>query len=219
MTDFARDILVRDGVPQSRVVVKPNHVSDPGTPSAWGSRRPCVLFSGRLVEEKGVRTLLRAWSQLGPSGHTLRICGDGPLMDVVLKAARQDPSIEPLGWLAEEDMREEQRGAVLTVVPSEWYEAGPPLVLLDSLAHGTPVLCSDLENISASVVSSAAGETFRTGDSASLAERLRTMLADQQALRNRGAAARALYEVAHTPAHSLRILEDTYDDVRRVGAP
>lgn len=215
MTDFARDILVRDGIPADHVVVKPNHVADPGPAPAWDSRAKHVLFSGRLVEEKGIRTLLEAWRTADHADYVLRVCGDGPLRQLVEDAAAVDPSVQPLGWVSSERMQEEQQHAQLTVVPSEWYEAGPPLVLLDSLASATPVLSSDLRNISASVSASGAGGTFSTGDATSLATRLGSMLADDAALRAQGARARTLYEADHTPQRSLDILESTYQDVQR----
>lgn len=213
MTDFARDILVRDGVPAEHVRVKPNHVEDPGTPAAWESRGPHVLFSGRLVEEKGIRTLLEGWRRSRHDGFELRVCGDGPLRELVQDAAAADGSVRLLGWLSSERLQEEQRQATLTIVPSEWYEAGPPLVLLESLASRTPVLCSDLENICASVVEHSAGETFRMGDPADLARQLTTLLADDQRMRAAGERGRELYEASHTPAHSLHVLERTYREV------
>ena len=69
LTSFSRDLMVRDGFPPERVVVKPNSVTDHGfrPTAAAGERR--VVFAARLVEEKGVRTLLSAWARLsvGPS--------------------------------------------------------------------------------------------------------------------------------------------------------
>ena len=40
---------------------------------------PLVLFVGRLVPEKGVEALLRAWRQLERPGATLVLAGEGPL--------------------------------------------------------------------------------------------------------------------------------------------
>lgn len=215
MTDFARDILVRDGVPAEHVTVKPNHVEDPGPPPSWETRRPRVLFSGRLVEEKGIRTLLDGWRQSRHGDYELRVCGDGPLRAAVEDAAATDRSIRLLGWVSNETLLEEQRSAKLTIVPSEWYEAGPPLVLLESLASATAVLCSDLENICAGVVKLKAGGTFRVGDPGDLGRRLGAMLADDEELHAAGSRARALYDESHTPQHSLTVLESTYRDVLR----
>jgi glycosyltransferase involved in cell wall biosynthesis len=215
MTTFAKDILVRDGVPAAHVAVKPNCVDDPGTTTRLRKRPRNVLFVGRLVEEKGIRTMLEGWSLAAPQRHRLRVCGDGPLRNLVEEYAAKDPSIEPLGWMSAPDVQREQRQARLTLVPSEWYEAGPPLVLLDSLATATPVLASDLDNISATVVSAGAGSTFRAGSATSFADQLSRLLDDPTTLSAMAGHARALYDADHTPASALRTLERTYESVIR----
>ena len=57
-------------------------------------------------------------------------------------------------------------------MPSQWYE-GLPLVILRSLAVGTPLLVSDLENICEDVVADGVGWSFRMGDADSLADSCR----------------------------------------------
>jgi glycosyltransferase involved in cell wall biosynthesis len=216
MTEFAKDILVRDGVPATRIGVKPNCVEDPGPTAPLAERPPQVLFVGRLVEEKGVRTLLEGWKHAATGPYVLRVCGDGPLRPLVEEAAAEDPSIRVEGWLSAQQVHHEQIRSRLTVVPSEWYEAGPPLVLLDSLATATPVLASDLDNISSTVRRTGAGVTFHTGSPSSFAEQLVALLGDPRKLGDMSANARALYEADHTPATSLRTLVETYDLVTGV---
>lgn len=213
MTEFAKQILVRDGIPATHVSVKPNCVEDPGPAPPLHERPPQVLFVGRLVEEKGVRAMLEGWRLAAPRGFLLRVCGDGPLRGLVDQAAAADPTIQPQGWVSAEQVQREQRRSRLTLVPSEWYEAGPPLVLLDSLATATPVLASDLDNISSTVVRAAAGATFRTGSAPSLAEALADLLDDPVTLDTMAGNARALYEADHTPEISVRSLVRTYESV------
>ena len=213
MTEFAKDILVRDGVPSAHVRVKPNCVDDPGPTPPVAERPPHVLFVGRLTEEKGIRTMLEGWRLAGPQGHVLRVCGDGPLRHLVDDAAAQDPTIHVLGWVSAEEVQREQRDARLTLVPSEWYEAGPPLVLLDSLATATPVLASDLDNISSTLRAAEAGATFEMGSASSFAESLTKLLLDGEGLTRMANRARGLYEADHTPDGALRALEATYASV------
>ena len=212
LTPFARDLLVRDGFRSHKVTVKPNAVADPGSPIPASDREPFVLFVGRLVEEKGVRTLLNAWRGCD---WELRVAGDGPLRALVDEAARGNPAIRPLGWRSEDELRELQATATATVVPSEWYEAGEPLVLLQALAAGTPSISCDLENISGVVAAREAGWTFKTADAASLrgvVDAVRSLRhGDVWQLHSRNA--RALYLDKHTPSASLRGLEDIYRGV------
>ena len=80
LTEFARQRFVRGGLPAEKIVVKPNFVHpDPG---AGGGDGEYVLFVGRLSEEKGVDTLLKAWKR--PRVRVpLKIVGDGPLVPEV----------------------------------------------------------------------------------------------------------------------------------------
>ena len=76
LTDFARDKFIENGIPPEKIHVKPNFVyPDPGERSAPGN---FALFAGRLSEEKGLATLLAAWSRL-PNPIPFEIVGDGPL--------------------------------------------------------------------------------------------------------------------------------------------
>ncbi len=218
MTEFSRDLLVRDGVPAGHIAVKPNCTDDPGLPLGYGDREPVVLYVGRLVPEKGIGTLLRAWPQVAARGHRLVVVGDGPLRPEVERAAAADASVSFLGWLSEPEVLAAQRAAAVTVVPSEWYEAGPPLVHLQALASGTPLVVCDLENICSSTVAADAGRAFRTGEAAALAAALTGVLADREGAAAMGRRGRELYLRDHTPESTLKILESTYaavSDTRR----
>jgi glycosyltransferase involved in cell wall biosynthesis len=214
LTAFAKDLLERDGIPASKITIKPNFVPDPaGSGRAFVSdEKPYVAFVGRLIEVKGIRTLLNAWPQVRANGLRLKIAGDGELRAMVEAQAREDPSIELLGWLAEEKVTQLMASAECVVVPSEWYE-GQPLVTLRSLSVGTPVLVSDLENLSREVLDDRAGVAFRVGDAQSLARELNRLLADESGRRSLGERARVSYERRFSPDVNLALLENVYKEV------
>lgn len=211
LTDFSRRLLIRDGYPADRIVVKPNSVPDPGfTPRARTDERRLV-FAGRLIGIKGVRTLLDAWTKV-PSGMKLVIAGDGELRPLVEERVRDDPSIEYVGWVGESEVLELMSGAEAVLVPSEWYE-GLPLVILRSLAVGTPVVVSDLDNFSEDVIADDVGWAFRVRDAGSLAETLTELVADPELPRSRRAGARRSYEARYSPEVDLRRLEEIYRSI------
>jgi glycosyltransferase involved in cell wall biosynthesis len=211
LTDFSRRLLIRDGFPSDRIVVKPNSVPDPGfTPEARTDERRLV-FAGRLIGIKGVQTLLDAWAKV-PPGMRLVIAGDGPLRSAVEERASNDPSIDYVGWVGETDVLELMAGAEAVIVPSEWYE-GLPLVILRSLAVGTPVVVSDLDNFSEDVLADDVGWAFRVRDSGDLAATLSTLVAEPELARSRRAAARRSYEFRYSPPADLRRLETVYHSV------
>ncbi len=210
LTEFARQLLIRDGYPADRIVVKPNSVTDPGFRAEPASEERRVVFVARLIELKGVRTLLDAWSQV-PTGMKLVIAGDGELRPLVEERAASDPSIEYLGWIGQAEVTDLMGSAEVVVVPSQWYE-GAPLVISRSLGCGTPVLVSDLENLSNEAVADGVGWSFRTGDAGDLARRLSELVADPslaRALRDR---ARRSFESRYAPEVDIVRLENVYAD-------
>ncbi len=211
LTGFGKRLLVRDGLPEHKIVVKPNSMADPGEPTGPADP-PYVAFAARLVDVKGVETLLRAWPQVA-LGLTLKIAGDGVLRGAVEQAAAGDPSIEYLGWVGEDEVGRLMAGAQAMIVPSEWYE-GLPLVVLRSLSYGTPLVVSDLENICEDVVADDTGVAFATGDAAALARALSTVVTEPTAWDERRARARTSYLARYTPEVDLARLEQIYADVR-----
>lgn len=210
LTGFGRDLLVRDGFPADKITVKPNSVPDPGPPIPAQQREGFALHVGRLVPEKGIETLLEAWRSTGAE-HELYVAGDGPLRHLVDEAAAQDRRIHALGWCDAATVTDLQARASLCITPSRWYEGGPPLVVLQSMAAGTPQLVSDLRNISESIVAAGAGRTFPAGDAAGLAKAVTGMLDDTAALQSMGVKARELYQSTHTPARNVQALENVYE--------
>ena len=122
MNEFARQKFIEGGLPASKIFVKPNFVyGDLGPGKGSGGYG---VYIGRLSVEKGIDTLLTAWSQL-EIDVPLTIVGDGPLADSVRQAAAENARIR---WAGIPDSRARARdsecGKVL-VVPSMCYE-GPP---------------------------------------------------------------------------------------------
>ncbi|MDQ3274030.1 MAG: glycosyltransferase [Actinomycetota bacterium] len=212
LTGFSRQLLIRDGIPADKVVVKPNSVPDPGPTIGVRPDRRYVAFVGRLMDIKGVHTLLDAWDRSDHGELQLRIAGDGPLRGLVEERSRKDPSLSYLGWVDESVVFELMGGAQAVIVPSEWYE-GLPLVILRSLAVGTPVIVSDLENISAELLEDDAGQAFAVGDPAALAQVLTGLATRPETWRPKRANARLSYDVRYSPPADLRKLEAVYAGV------
>ncbi|HPU86600.1 MAG TPA: glycosyltransferase, partial [Candidatus Latescibacteria bacterium] len=75
LTEFSKGVFVRGGLPESKIVVRPNFLAeDPGLRS---NARIGAVFVGRLNAEKGIGCLLEAWRSLPEI--PLTVVGDGPL--------------------------------------------------------------------------------------------------------------------------------------------
>jgi glycosyltransferase involved in cell wall biosynthesis len=128
------------GIAADRITIKPNAVPDPGPHETFGRG---LLFAGRLAREKGLDVLLRAWSSypVGALGE-LRIAGEGPLRRTVADYAAARADIAHLGKLDAHGLREEMRRCAVVVVPS-LYDEICPMVAIEALANGRPVLAAD----------------------------------------------------------------------------
>jgi glycosyltransferase involved in cell wall biosynthesis len=79
VSEFEREVLVGGGLPAEKVVVKPNFVSL-NTRETNTDKREVALYVGRLSPEKGLRTMLTAWSS-DRIPLRLKIIGNGPMSD------------------------------------------------------------------------------------------------------------------------------------------
>lgn len=128
-----------------------------------GNTSPYYCYIGRLSEEKGVRTLLEAASQLP---YTLKVAGDGPLAQELTQRYAHNPRIQLLGRLDATQILQLLSHARLSVMPSECYENNP-LGVIESLCTGTPVVGARIGGIP-ELIDNTRGLTYKSGDTADL---------------------------------------------------
>jgi glycosyltransferase involved in cell wall biosynthesis len=126
-----------------------------------------LLFVGRLSPEKGVAKLLAACSAI--PGATLDIVGSGPLSHLCRLYAAKRRNIRFLGRVSNDALRKLYSSADLTVFPSTWQEPFG-LVLLESMACGTPVLAFGVGGVPEIVVEGRNGSLVREKTAAGLRE-------------------------------------------------
>ncbi len=153
-----------------------------------------VLFVGRLVPEKGPADLVAALD--GAANLELRLAGDGPLRHEL-------PAGSLLGGVAQDQLPDLYAWADVFALPS--YAEGLPVVLMEALATGLPVVTTPVAGIPELVVDGETGLLIEPGDRAALSaaiERLR-----DPALRERlGAAGRAAVLERHDAARAVEPL-------------
>jgi glycosyltransferase involved in cell wall biosynthesis len=207
LTEFARRLFARGGLPQDKLVVKPNFVPDPGGRAQPPSASRTLLFVGRLEPRKGVAQLLDTWERLDPgSGLELKLVGDGPLRAEL--QARGLPGVHFLGHQPAEEVGRLMRSARALVFPSVLYE-GQPMVTLEAFASGLPVLASSLGGNGELVGSLGQRWLAAPGDRAAWAEAI-GRLADDGGIDEAGGRGRSLYEAGFTPEAAMRALQSAY---------
>ncbi|HEU5086467.1 MAG TPA: glycosyltransferase family 4 protein, partial [Roseiflexaceae bacterium] len=141
---------------------------EPGSPLVAG-------FVGRLVAQKGVRTLVEAARQLG--NVRIRIAGDGPLADQF----RTEPNVEVLGMIPRQELQSYWNSIDVLVLPSistikSTEQFGR--VLVEAMGAGVPVIGSSSGAIPE--VIGDAGLVFPEGNAGALADALRRIRDDEE---------------------------------------
>jgi glycosyltransferase involved in cell wall biosynthesis len=108
--------------------------------------RPRLLFVGRFVAQKNVHLLLRALDGVSEQFDTTLV-GEGEL-EADLRSAVADLALQNVrfhGAADGLDLRALYQDADFLVLPSAWE--GMPLVLLEAMAMGLPIVATDIPGI------------------------------------------------------------------------
>lgn len=157
------DILVRDyGVAPDKVRVIPGGVdlqrfrsvgsrADARRALGWDLDRPTVVTVRRLAPTKGIENLIAAVDLLRHRVPDVQvvIAGGGPLAGKFHRQVRDmglDRWIRFAGYVSDADLPRVYRAADVFVVPTLAFE-GFGLVVLESLACGTPVLVTPVSGL------------------------------------------------------------------------
>ena len=164
-----------------------------------------LLFVGRLRIRKGVEVLLEALRELRKRvpGAVLRIAGNGEHRDRLERRTAElelGSAVTFLGTCEAARVRMLLRGATALVVPST-YE-GMPLVVLEAMEAGVPVVASRVSGIPEVVVDGETGWLVPPEDPEVLARALEEVLTEPEEARRRGAAGRARIEERYRPVHA-----------------
>lgn len=119
----------------------------PTQPIPDESRLVCV---GRLCEQKGQLLLVQAAYQLVQAGWNFKIIlvGDGELrkdIETLIKQYQLENTIEITGWASGETVQKQILASKAMILPS--FAEGLPVVIMESLALGRPVLSTYVAGI------------------------------------------------------------------------
>lgn len=175
LNEFSKSKLLYSSlhIPPARMITKPNFVPDPGEGNI--QRENFFLFAGRLVKEKGVHVLARAFSIM-PENKII-IIGDGPEKDLLQEQFRSYPNISFEGQMEKEMVTEQMKRCKAFICPSIWYE-GAPLTIIEAFATGTPVIASRLGSMAESITDGFNGLHFTAGDADDLCAKIRLLVTE-----------------------------------------
>jgi colanic acid/amylovoran biosynthesis glycosyltransferase len=185
-------------------------------PTACRNVRPVrILNTGRLVPVKGQAVLLEGVSLVRQRGLdvVLTIVGDGPLRATLEDTARAlgiEHDVEFLGRVGQDHIAAHYQCADLFCLPS--LREGVPVVLMEAMASGVPVIATRIMGIPELVEDEVTGLLVPPGRAEPLADAI-VRLAGDAALRNRltGAARARIateYDVRTCARHLASVLAD-----------
>jgi colanic acid/amylovoran biosynthesis glycosyltransferase len=155
-------------------------------------RLVCV---GRLGEQKGHLVLLEAMRRAFDRGclFDLVLAGDGDLRAAIetrIGALGLQPHVRVTGWIASADVRSELESSRALILPS--FAEGLPVVLMEAMALGRPVVTTYVAGIPELVRSGESGWLVPASDIDALADAIvACMAASEDSLARMGAAGRA----------------------------
>lgn len=187
--------------------------------SKYGISGPYLLFVGRLASNKGLLPLVEAFAAVAhdhPDATLVLVGEDGGMRSAVEAAAARSglgARLRIVGHVGEDAVLADAfRDARFTILPSEYEAFG--LVLLESLAQGTPVIASRVGGIPEFVPDGQAGLLVPPNDPGELARAIERLWTDETLGRHLGAYGREYVVPAYTWDHLVDRLLTLYGEVR-----
>ncbi|MBU4406530.1 MAG: glycosyltransferase family 4 protein, partial [Candidatus Altiarchaeota archaeon] len=188
ISDFIKELLKRNGVPEGRIHRIPNVISieDSGNEYPLDPDGPIVTYIGTLDRIKGVDLLIEAFNGIGKG--SLLIVGDGPERKRLGGIAGS--RVKFLGRMDYEHMPSIYRQSDVVVLPARWPE---PLsrVLIEALCFGKPLVATDSGGNRDCIKDGKNGFLVKPGE---LGERLEKLISDPKLREKMGRESRKLYD-------------------------
>jgi len=169
------------------------------------------LYSGRLVKEKGVYDLIEAWKTL-PENIELHIAGTGEeefnLRRIINKYNLDN--VKLLGFKEKEELQNEYKGCIATILPSLWLEAFG-MTILESFCYGKPVIASNIGGIPEIVKNSETGFLVEPGNIKELKESVLKLYKDSVLSGKMGISGRKTAERTFAPQFHYNKLVNLYE--------
>jgi glycosyltransferase involved in cell wall biosynthesis len=214
-SQFVRAQLETNGVRKVQVV--PLFVRGQACIAAPARRRH-VMFSGRVVTQKGVDVLLRAVAKR--DDLIVHICGDGWGMGRMRRLAeRLDATgcVRFEGWQSPAELARFYEMCDAVIVPSVWPEPFG-LVGIEAMAHGRPVIGSNTGGIPEWLRHGQTGLLVRPGDATELSSALTWILDNPREAEEMGRAGAKDVSIRYSPAAFAAATTTAYEAAREAWA-
>jgi len=183
LSNFLRKMLIKLGIPESKITVIPNGIDIKKFRLENVKREEnTLLFVGRITQKKGLLVLLDSLKYLktkvklvivGSISHDYQYSYD--VLDLAKKINDENfHTINYLGVLKLEELIKWYQKASILVLPS--ISESFPMVVLEALACGTPIIASDVGAVAEVVKNNENGMLVSPNNSVELAKSIQYLL-------------------------------------------
>ncbi|MBZ9687733.1 glycosyltransferase family 4 protein [Clostridium estertheticum] len=209
-SNFYKEKLIEFGMPKEKVVHIPNFINALEFEPKY-EYEDYFVYIGRLSEEKGILTLIKAMKKVNKS--KLIIVGTGPL-DKALKdyvEKNEMKNVEFAGFKSGLELKELIRNSRFMVIPSEWYENGP-MSMLECMAYGKAIVGADIAGIPEMLIYDN-GVKFESGNEIDLTKKIMELLEDDAKCVLMGKNGRSAVEENYDRSTHLNAIQKVYNDL------
>ncbi len=205
--------IVRCGVDQGFIDANTPPIAD----------RPRLVCVGRLCAQKGQLLLIQATARLRDAGVTLELIlvGDGemrPEVEALVREYRLEDVVKITGWASGDEVRNYLSSSRALVLPS--FAEGLPVVIMEALALGRPVLTTYVAGIPELVEPNRCGWLVPAGSIDVLADAMREVLTTPVSrLTELGQEGRRRVLALHDPRTATRLLFEELNRSLESNAP
>ena len=210
ISDLNRRVIEKEVKSKSFYFVQnPANAQTQFTCTPWESNT--FLYVGRIDAEKGVDIFCEAVDSMKKTGLDINgvVLGNGFDYER-LKSTYS--SIDFLGWVDKEIVKEYMEHARCLILPSRWYE-GAPLTIIEANASGLPAIVSDCTTVAETITDGVNGFVFKNGSVEDLKKHIRNAMNNDIICAVHDEIQKGFNGEIYTLHHHIESLVDVYNDI------
>lgn len=209
----AADRFIRDGFPSKNITVLPYFCRiEPLSAPRPIPEKALVLYLGRLSGNKGWEQFVQALGQL-PDSVSGMIIGNvresQERLQSLAKMHNCEQRLKWRNWATQQEISKQLQETSVLVFPSLWPET-LGIVGLEAMAHGVPVVASDIGGVPEWLIEGQNGFRVPPGNVAAIAKSVSKILEDRDMAIRFGQNGLAYLKERFLPDHHLSILKRIY---------
>ena len=210
--------IVRYGCPKGKISMVPNGVDLEIFKPTGGPRDELVVWTGRMVPEKGLPDLLKAAKIVSVERNKVKffLIGSGPEIKRLQGLARElrltPQNLVFCGEVQRAEIAQILKKATIFAFPS--LKEGLPVSLIEAMASGNPIVATRIPSIEQVITDGEDGLLVPPRDFKALASTIKSLLADAELRIRLGENARRTAVARYSMETVVKRLDEIYREVR-----